>query len=244
VTAPATTGSRGSRILGGVTLALVVTWALLGLVLSPEDTEMGDLVRILYVHVPSATTMYLGVGAMAFGSVLWLWKRSTFGDLLAAAAAEITAILTGLCLLTGSLWGRHTWGTYWVWDARLTSTALMLLLVLGYIAVRRLPADTGPRNTRSAVVALLALANVPIVHFAVNWWRSIHQGSTISTVDVKIEGLQLLSLMTGFVAFLLLFAWLLLHRFRLAWLEEKVEARWVQDAIEERRRELGGEAMA
>jgi heme exporter protein C len=232
-----TTGSRGSRILGLLALALLGTWAVVGLVVSPEDTEMGDLVRILYVHVPAATVMYLGVGTMALGSVLWLWRRSQFGDLLAAAAAEITAILVALCLVTGSLWGRHTWGTYWQWDARLTSTALLLLLVLGYIAVRRLPADAGARNTRSAVVALLALADVPIVHFAVTWWRSIHQGSTISTIDVKIEGLQLLALMTGLVAFVVTFLWLLLHRFRVAWLEDQVEELWLAEAIDERRNE-------
>jgi heme exporter protein C len=146
-------------------------------------------------------------------------------------------IFTGLCLLTGSLWGRPSWGAYWVWDARLTSTALLFLLYIGYLTVRRLPADTDVRNRRSAYVALLAFVDVPIVHFSVSWWRSLHQDATITRIDPTIHGLMLFSLMLGFAVFSLLYAWLLIHRFRVAWLEDEVEEQGLEQAIEARRAE-------
>lgn len=235
--APASTASRGTRILGGLTLVLVVAQVALGLFISPRDTDQGDQIRLMYVHVPAAITMYVAIFALAAGSIGWLWKRSRWWDLVATSAAELATAFVAIVLVTGSLWGRHTWGTYWDWDPRLTSTALLLLLLLGYLAVRRLPADPDSRNTRSAVVGLLAFADIPIVHYAVDWWRSLHQTATISTLSPTIGGLQLLSLMTGMVSFVVLFLWLLLHRFRVAWLEEQVEDQWLAEALAERRTE-------
>ena len=114
----------------------------------------------MYVHVPSATCAYVGCFLTTLGSIVYLWRKSRWWELVAYAAAEIAALFTAITLVTGMLWGRPTWGVYWVWDARLTSTAMLLLLLLGYLAVRRLPADYTVRAKRAAIVGLLLVPNV------------------------------------------------------------------------------------
>lgn len=245
-TVPDHTGSSGSRVLGILALAGMAATALFGLVLTDPDTAppvgQGDAMRLLYVHVPSAILAYLSFTVTALGSVVWLVKRSTWWDRVAASSAEVGVLFTGLCLATGALWGRPTWGTYWDWDPRLTSTALLFLLFCGYLAVRRLPADPAVRAKRSAIVGLVAFVDVPIVHFAVDWWRSLHQDATVGTLDVKLEGLKLFAFFVGLVAMTLVYAWLLLHRFRVAWLEDQAEGASLDAAIAERRAE-GAEVL-
>jgi heme exporter protein C len=233
------TSSPVTRGLGILTLVGAGALVLFGLVLSPADEVQKDSVRLMYVHVPSAVTAYLAFGVTALGSALWLWRRtrSLFWDRLAGASAEIGVLFTGLCLLTGMLWGRPTWGVYWTWDARLTSTALLFVLFLGYLALRRVQADPEARARRSAIAALIAFVDVPVVHYAVDWWRTLHQGSTVSTLDPKIDDLMLFSLMLGMVVFTIAYAWLVTHRYRLAQLEEMVDDRRLELAIEERRAE-------
>jgi heme exporter protein C len=235
------TGSRATRILGIVALALFGLLALYGLVLSPPEPAppvgQGDSMRLLYIHAPAGTMMYIPLTITFVGSLLWLFRKSVWWDTLAGAAAEVGVLFTGICLFTGALWGRPTWGTYWDWDPRLTSTALLFLMFLGYLAIRRIPAEFDVRNRRAAIVGIVAFADVPIVHFAVQWWRSLHQGSTITPLDAKIDGLQLFTLMLGFVAFAVGATWLLIHRFRLAWLEDRAEEEYLDMAIAERKLE-------
>jgi heme exporter protein C len=235
------TGSRTTRILGSVALVLLGLLVLYGLVLSPPEPlppeGQGDAMRLIYIHVPAAMTMYVPFVLTFVGSLMWLLRKSVWWDTLAGAAAEVGVLLTAICLITGAIWGRPTWGTYWDWDPRLTSTAMMFLMYLGYLAVRRIPADQAVRNRRAAVVGLAAFVNVPIVHFAVDWWRSLHQDATIGSIDVKIDGLQLFTLMLGFVAFSVSVTWLLIHRFRLAWLEDQAEEHLLEAAIAARRQE-------
>ena len=137
------TSTRATRAMGLLVLAGLAWCLVFGLVLSPADDIQGESVRLLYLHVPTAYLAYLAYGVTALGSIAYLFKRtrSLAWDRIAGASAEIGVVFTALCLLTGSLWGRRTWGTYWTWDARLTTTALLLLLFLGYLAIRRLPAD-------------------------------------------------------------------------------------------------------
>jgi len=234
---PTSTGSRATRILGTVALLGVALLVLFGLILSPADENQGDSVRIMYVHVPSATLAYIGCFLTTIGSAVYLWRRSQWWDLVAYAGAEVAALFTSITLVTGMLWGRPTWGVFWVWDARLTSTAMLLLLLLGYLAVRHLDADRSVRSKRAAIVGLLLVPNVIIVREPVNWWRTLHQTATISLGDTKLDGLMLFSLFTGFVSLLLVFIWLMIHRFRLAWLEEQVEDEGLDLAIAERRAE-------
>jgi heme exporter protein C len=233
------TSSPVTRGLGILTLVGAAALVLFGLVLSPADEIQKDSVRLMYIHVPSAVVAYVAFGVTALGSALWLWRRTRapFWDRVAGASAEIGVLFTGLCLLTGMLWGRPTWGVYWTWDARLTSTALLFVLFLGYLALRRVQAEPEVRAKRSAIAALIAFVDVPVVHFAVDWWRTLHQGSTVSTLDPKIDDLMLFSLMLGMVVFTIAYAWMVTHRYRVAQLEEMIDDRRLELAIEERRAE-------
>jgi heme exporter protein C len=236
---PLHTGSPSTRVLGALALAAVALWLLYGLVWSPPDVEMADLVRLLYVHVPVAILTYVGSFVCTAASALWLWKRTPGWDALAVAGAEIGALFCALTLLTGAIWGRPTWGTFWTWDARLTSTALLQVLLLGYLALRRVDPSPGGGSQRASILGLLLIPNSMIVHYSVDWWRSLHQPATITKLDPTIEGDMLVALMVGLVAGALVFAWLLVHRFRLAWLEQQVDRHDLDAAVAARRAEGG-----
>jgi heme exporter protein C len=232
-----TTGTPATRVLGVVAIAGAVLLVWLGLFATPEDQVQGDAVRPIYVHVPSAWVAYLAFGTTALCSALYLWKRtrSLAFDRFAGAAAEIGVLFTGLALVTGMLWGRITWGVFWTWDARLTSTSLLFVLFLGYLALRRLPAAPDVRAKRAAIAGLVAFIDVPIVHMSVRWWNTLHQDPTILRSDPEIEGLMLFTVIFGVAVFSVLFAWMLLHRQRQLWLEDHQLATDVDEAIAERR---------
>jgi heme exporter protein C len=234
--APAHTGSRSTRLLGLATLAGIAVVLVLALAVTGPDKVQGDAARLIYLHVPVAISMNVGFGLCTLGSVMWLWKRSRWWDTVAVSAAEVGLVFTGLTLVTGMVWGRPTWGVYWTWDARLTTFSLLFLLYLGYLVVRRLPADVEVRNRRSAYVALLAFVDVPIVYLSVSWWRGLHQEATLS-LSTTISGLMLFTLVLGIAVASMGFLWLLVHRFRVAWLEDEVEIAGLDLAITERRAE-------
>lgn len=238
-TAPVHTGSPASRVLGGLALGSIALLVLYGLVWSPADAEMADSVRLMYIHVPAASFLYTGCFITTVASAMWLRRRTPGWDALAGASAEISLVFAAITLGTGSLWGRPTWGTFWTWDARLTSTALLTALLIGYLALRRLDVDPTARSTRAAVLGLLLVPNVIIVNRSVEWWRSLHQQSTLVKLDPTIEGQMLVALMVGFVAVGLVFTWLLVHRFRVAWLEYQSERLDLDQALAERRAEAG-----
>jgi heme exporter protein C len=237
--APATTASAATRVLGLAALASCGLLALYGLVISPADREMADSVRLMYLHVPSATYLYVGCFFTTLGSGMWLRKRTAGWDALAEAGAEVALVFSVLTLGAGSLWGRPTWGTYWTWDARLTSTAVLVALLVGYLALRRLELDPDARSTRAAVLGLLLVPNVVVVNRSVEWWRSLHQKSTLVRLDPTIEGNMLVALMVGFLALGLVFAWMMVHRFRIAWLEQQADRLDLDAALAERRAESG-----
>jgi heme exporter protein C len=239
-TANATTSSQATRVLGGLTVAGLVLLLLYALVWSPADREMQDSVRLMYLHVPSAIAAYLGCGLTTLASGMWMWRRTEGWWVLAGAAAEIATVFTGIALVTGSIWGRPTWGTYWDWDPRITSTTLLFIMLIGVQALRRIDNESGDaasRGIRGAVVGLLLFPNVMIVHFSVDWWRSLHQTATITRLDPTIEGSMLFTLMLGIVVMGMLFSWLLIHRFRVGWLEEQLGTVGLDQAIVERRAE-------
>jgi heme exporter protein C len=233
----AATATPATRVLGLLAIGGVALLVVLGLFATPEDQVQGDAVRPIYVHVPSAWLAYLAFGTTALCSALYLWKRTrslTF-DRFAGAAAEIGVLFTGLALVTGMLWGRITWGVFWTWDARLTSTALLFVLFLGYLALRRLPAAPEVRAKRAAIAGLIAFVDVPIVHMSVRWWNTLHQAPTILRSDPEIEGLMLFTVVYGVAVFTIVFAWMLLHRQRQLWLEDHQLAADLDQAIAERR---------
>lgn len=235
--APAHTGSRATRILGILSLAVGALAAVMGLVTSEADVVQGDAVRLFYVHVPVVSLMYLPVAGCTLASIMWLRKRSDGWDAFAVASADIALVFVGLGLVTGMVWGKITWGEYWTWDARLTSTALLFLLLLGYMALRRYPAPAATRSRLSSVVGVLLVPNAIVVHFSVSWWRSLHQDSTLKRLDPQIEGSHLSAYFVAQVAVALVMAWLYLHRFRLAWLEARAEASELDVALGERARD-------
>jgi heme exporter protein C len=194
--------------------------------------------RLLYLHVPSAWLAYLAFFVTAASSALWLWPRTRAPvyDLLAGASAEVGVLFTGLMLLVGSLWGRPIWGTWWEWDARLTTTAVLFFLYLGYLALRRSADTVEARGKRCAIAALIAFVDVPIVHFSVTWWQTLHQDATVFNpkLDVEIHGTMALTLVLSVVSFTLLYAYLTLIRLRIAELDEGKERRDLEHAIAER----------
>ena len=233
------TSTRGSRPLGLAAAAGLGWLVVMGLFVSPRDQLQKDWVRFLYLHVGSVIWAYVAFGVTALCSALYLWRRtrSMTWDRIAGVSAEIGVLLIGITLLTGALWGKGTWGVYWTWDARLTTTALLAVLFCGYLALRSVDGDPHVRARRSAIAGLIAFVDVPIVNKAVDWWRTLHQDRTISPADTKMDDLMLFTMFVGIAAFGLFYAWLLLHRWRVALLEEAIERRSLDDAIAERVRE-------
>jgi heme exporter protein C len=235
------TADRATRILGVATLIMVAVTAWLGLVVSPPDQNQGELVRLIYVHPAAATTCYVGFGLCALASLAYLWPRtrSRRWDRLAVASAEIGVVFCVLTLITGSIWGRPTWGVWWTWDARLTLTALLLAVFIGYLALRRAIAEPGTRATVSAVVAVVCALLVPVDHEATTWWQTLHQSNTLLRPSPLIHGWQLLTMLLSFLTYGLLFAWLLVHRYRVEILEDRFEEEGYDAAIASRRAEGG-----
>ncbi|HEX9259942.1 MAG TPA: cytochrome c biogenesis protein CcsA [Acidimicrobiales bacterium] len=241
--ATASTATKGSRLVGAAALACLAFTLVMGLAVSPEDEVQGDAVRLMYVHVPSAWLAYVSFLVTAFASAMYLWRRtrSVTWDRVAGCSAEIGVVFTALALLTGMVWGRITWGQFWTWDARLTSTALMFLSFLGYLALRRQLVDPAARARVSAVLGVLGLPFVVLVHQSVNWWDTTHQQATVLRPDrdPQIDGTMLFTLFSGVVAFTLVYLWLMVHRNRVAMLEEIADERGLDIAIAERRAESG-----
>ena len=234
--APTGTGSTGTKVLGAVAVVLVALTALYGLVISPPDRQLGETIRIIYMHVPTVSVAYIAFIITAVSSAMYLWKRTEFWDLLGASSAELGVLFFALTILEGALWGKTTWGTFWEWEPRLTTSAVLLLIYIGYLAVRAIPADARTRATRSAIVGLVAVVNIPIVHKAVDWWRGLHQGRTVmSTIDPEMGGSQLFAMYLALLAGLVVFVWLLIHRFRVAFLAERAADAGLEHAIEQRR---------
>jgi len=225
-------------IVGIAALVSLAALVIVGLFVAPPDAVQGDAQRLMYLHVPAAWVAYLAFFVTSVASMLYLVRRtrSLVWDRVAGASAELGVIFTGLTLLLGSLWGRPVWGVWWAWDARLVTTAVLFFLYLGYLALRRVPAAADVRAKRCAIAALIAFVDVPIVHFSVTWWRTLHQQATIFNpeLDAKIHGTMALALWIGVLAFTLLYAYLLDLRYRLETLEEDREERELEAAIADR----------
>jgi heme exporter protein C len=165
-------------LLGLVGVALTATGLALGAA-APPDYQQGETVRIMFVHVPAAWTAMLAYGCLGGASFFSLVFRHPLADAAAKAAAPLGAGFTLMALITGSLWGRPMWGTWWVWDARLTSVLVLFLLFVGYIALRASIDDEAKAGRAGAILALVGLINLPIIKFSVDWWNTLHQGESI-----------------------------------------------------------------
>jgi heme exporter protein C len=235
------TGTHATRMLGIAALVMSAWTIAFGLGFSPADRDQKDAVRIMYVHVPTVWVAYLAFVVTAACSAPYLFgKRHSLGfDRFAGASAEIGVAFMALTLITGSLWGRITWGVFWQWDARLTTTAMLFVSYIGYLAVRGLGGTHHQRARRSGVIGLLAVLEIPLVHWSVHLWRSLHQEATVADLDgdVDMDGLMLFSLFVGLIAFSLLYLWLLMHRSRSMAMEDLLDDQGLDRALAERRAE-------
>jgi heme exporter protein C len=180
-------------VFGWFAFAFLVASQVTAIAISPPDRDMGDLQKIMYVHVPAAWMTMLSPLAVLYCGLRYLWTRREEDDLLAASAAEVATTFAGLTLVLGMIWARPTWGVWWTWDARLTSMLVLFLMLAGYLALRALIDERDRRAQWSAVVGILGALNVPIVYMSVRWWRTIHQiQSSPATVDrAYVVGLRL-----------------------------------------------------
>jgi heme exporter protein C len=217
----ATTRS-GERLLGAAALASLAVSAVLSLVVAPPDAVQGEVQRLMYIHVPAAWLAYLAFAVVFIASIAYLRTSRIRWDRLAAASAEIGVLFTALAIALGSLWGKPVWGTWWTWDPRLTTTAMLLLIYLGYLAVRRITDNPTRRARWAAVIGIVGFIDVPIVHLSVVWWRSLHQGSTVFRLGgPEIHGAMLVALLAGVAAFTVVYAYLMTLRLRVGRLEER-----------------------
>lgn len=215
-------GHPAQRVMGAATIVALAATVTIGLFVVPPDATQGDVQRLMYVHVPAAWVAYLSFGVVFVASVAYLKNGRVLWDRVAAASAEIGVQFCALTIVLGSLWGRPVWGTWWTWDPRLTTTAVLLLIYVGYVSLRKV-ADNPVRRARwSAVVGVVGFIDVPIVHMSVVWWRSLHQEATVLRPGAPtIAGSMLATLLLGFVAFSLAYGYLMAVRVRVGRLEDR-----------------------
>ncbi len=217
----------------GAFAAVLLAYGLYGgLVLAPPDYQMGDGFRIIYVHVPSAWMSLFTYVLMATAAAIGLIWRIKLAHAVAAACAPLGASFTALALITGSIWGKPMWGTWWVWDARLTSELLLFFLFAGYMALRASFDETNRADRASAVLAIVGVVNVPIIHYSVQWWNTLHQGPTVSKLSApSIDTDMLTPLLAMTLGFMLYFAAVLMVRVRGEVLHRERNTRWVREFI-------------
>jgi heme exporter protein C len=204
-----------------------------GLFVAPADYQQGDAFRIIYVHVPAAYLSMMAYMIMAISAGIGLIWRMKLAHAVAAGAAPLGAWFTFLALATGSIWGRPMWGTWWEWgDPRLTSELIMLFLYFGYMALRSAIDDTTKADKASAVLALVGAVNVPVIHFSVEWWSSLHQGATLIRKDgPAMDADMVYPLLAMILAYTLIFGGFLLRRVRTEVLFRERRTKWVRDLI-------------
>jgi heme exporter protein C len=209
-------------LVAGIVLAAgALAW---GLLFAPAESLQGESVRILYIHVPAAWLGMAGWSAIAIASLVELVWRHPLAGIAARASALPGAVYTALCLITGSLWGKYAWGTWWVWDGRLTSMLVLLFLYFGYIALAQASQGAGQSRV-AAVFGLVGVANIPIIHYSVLWWNSLHQPPSITTGGSAMAGEFLWPLMAATLGFSLIFGAVVLMRMRAYLAEAQTESR-------------------
>jgi heme exporter protein C len=208
---------------GGALLTLVAL--AIGLFAAPRDYLQGESVRIMYVHVPAAWLGMGGWAGLAVAGLMQLVWRHPLAGIAGRAIAVPGAVFTAICLATGSLWGRPTWGTWWQWDGRMTSMLVLLFLYFGYIALADAERERDGEGRLAAIFALVGAVNLPVIHFSVLWWNSLHQGQSIGLSGSSIDASMLWPLFASALGFTALFAATVLMRMRAALARHKVEAR-------------------
>jgi len=208
---------------GGLALVLIGAWG--GLTRTPPDYLQKESVRILYVHVPSAWLGMGGWSGLAIASFAYLVWRHPLASLAARAVAPVGATFAALCLITGSIWGRPTWGTWWQWDGRLTSMLLLFFVYIAWIALERADRERGGDGRIPALFGIAGTVLLPIIRYSVVWWQTLHQGQSLTLTQSTIDGSMLWPLLLTLPGFSLLFGGIVLMRMRAALAQQRVEAR-------------------
>ena len=198
---------------------------------TPNDDLMGFSQKIMYIHVPSIWVTYLAFFVVFVCSIGYLWKRTPEFDRVAKSSAEIGILFCAMGLITGSIWGRPTWGTFWVWDARLTTTLLLFLIFMGYVLLRAFSPPGEKQARLAAVIGVIGFLDIPLIHLSVQWWRTLHQPSTVFKMGAEgapkpaMPAEFLAALLLSLVAMTMLYAVVLLYRLELERRQEELEAR-------------------
>jgi heme exporter protein C len=224
--------------LTAITAILMAVGLYFGLFVAPADYQQGESYRIMFIHVPSAwMSMFIYVSMAAAGAAGLVWKTKV-SEMAASASAPIGASFTLLALVTGSLWGKPMWGTYWAWDARLTSELILFFLYLGFIALEASIEDPRRAARACAVLALVGVVNIPIIHFSVEWWNTLHQPASISSISKvgkpSIHPSMLVPLLLMALAFTTFYFTMLLVRIRNQILVRERNAGWLVEALQQK----------
>jgi heme exporter protein C len=217
----------------GIAAALLAAAGLwLGLVVAPTDAQQGDAYRIIFIHVPAAWMSMFVYAVMAGWSAVSLALNARLSAMMAQALAPTGALFTAIALATGSLWGRPAWGTYWAWDARMTSELILLFLYLGYMALRQSIDDPRRADRASAVLALVGVVNLPIIYFSVTWWNTLHQGASVSlTAAPRMAAIMLTAMLVMALAAWFYTIAVTLTRLRAIILEREKRAAWIGELV-------------
>ncbi len=212
-------------LLGGLTLAGLAAGLVMGFGIAPREATQGNVQRIMYLHVPSVWVAYLAFAVVLVASIAYLVRRAEAADRLAHASAEVGVLFTGLTIATGSIWGKPTWGTWWTWDARLTTVSILFVMYLGYLLLRGMIEDRERGARFAAVLGIVAAFNIPLVHFSVYWWRTLHQPpSLMKPGPGTMPAIIVTALLVNFAAFTLLYIYFVTRRARVLALEAEAEA--------------------
>ncbi len=220
--------------LGGATLILIVVGLYLGLFVAPADYQQGESYRIIFIHVPAAWMSLFVYMSMAGAAAVGLIWKIKLAHVIAMSSAPIGASFTLLALITGSLWGKPMWGTWWVWDARLTSELILLFLYLGIMALYAAFEERRSGQQAAGILAVVGVINIPIIHYSVQWWNTLHQGATVTKFSApSIHLSMLIPLLIMAAAFMLFYAATVLARARWEVLDQERRSTWVNEYLEQ-----------
>lgn len=235
---PETTYALCNKLLPWFALASVIAISvgtIWGLAFAPMDYQQGDSFRIIYIHVPAAIWsmgIYLSMAICALVGIVWQLRLA---DWASAAMAPVGAVFTFIALITGAIWGKPMWGTWWVWDARLTSELILLFLYFGVIALHNAFEDSRKAGKAAGILAIVGVINLPIIHFSVEWWNTLHQGATITKFDKpSMDSSMLWPLLINIVGFALFFISAFLMQYRNKIMQRELQRPWVSDLVRDK----------
>lgn len=218
--------------LSVASIILLVVGSIWGLGFAPADAKQGNSYRIIFIHVPGSFLALAGYYVMAINGAIGLIWRMKLPYMMMRCAAQIGAVLTFICLLTGSLWGKPTWGAWWVWDARVTSMLVLLFLYLGIVALQQAYDNQEAADRTCAILALVGMVNIPIIYKSVDWWYTLHQPATLKLTGAStIDASMAYPLIWMIIAFYVTYAWLLILHTNAEILRRERKTRWVQDLV-------------